>query len=300
LIERGAEATYAASVQMKQAAALTPRSRDRGGWVLVKGGRNWASGLREVWQYREVFYFLAWRDVKVRYRQSVFGVGWAILQPLLLMLVFVAFVHVLQVRPRNSVPYPVFALAALVPWTLFSQALTSSSESIVREVNIVSKVFFPRVILPLASTAAFLLDFVISLGLLLVMMLGFSVYPTWTVVWIPAFTVLLLLVSLGVGVLLAALNALYRDIHAIVPFLAQVWLFASPVAYSSSLVPERWQFVYALNPMVGVIDGFRWSLLGATRPDLGMLAVSTAATVVFFFLSIKYFRRADRVFADVA
>lgn len=299
MIEQQAEAKYAGSEPRERTATLA-RSRDRGAWVLVKGGRGWASGLREVWQYREVFYFLAWRDVKVRYRQSVFGVGWAVLQPLLLMLVFVAFVNLLHVRARNTVPYPVFALAALVPWTLFSQALTSSSESIVREVNIVSKVFFPRVILPLASTAAFLLDFVISLSLLTVMMVSFSVYPTWTVVWLPAFTVLLLLVSLGVGVLLGALNALYRDVHAIVPFLAQVWLFASPVAYSSSLVPERWRFLYALNPMVGVIDGFRWSLLGVGSPHLGMLAISTAATVVFFVVSLKYFRRADRVFADVA
>jgi lipopolysaccharide transport system permease protein len=299
LIEQRAEATLPGRDAPKQGSIPPGRSRDRGAWIHIAGGRGWGSGLREVWHYREVFYFLAWRDIKVRYRQSVFGVGWAVLQPLLLMLVFAAFVKILHARTTPGVPYPVFALAALVPWTLFSQSLTSASESLVREANIVSKVFFPRVILPLASTAAFLLDFLISLMLLFVMMLAFSVYPTATALWVPLFTVLALLVSLSVGVLLAALNAMYRDVRAIVPFLAQVWLFASPVAYSSSLVPERWRFVYGLNPMVAVIDGFRWSLLGVGRPQTGVLAVSSAAAIVFFVGSLAYFRRANHVFADV-
>jgi lipopolysaccharide transport system permease protein len=278
----------------------TPRpARERGSWIHIRGGRGWGSGLREVWQYREVFYFLAWRDIKVRYRQSVFGIGWALFQPLLLMLVFAAFVRILHANTTSGVPYPVFALAALVPWTLFSQSLTTSSESLVREANVVSKVFFPRVILPLASTAAFVLDFLISLALLLVLMLAYSVYPTANALLLPLFTVLALLVSLSVGVLLAALNAMYRDVRAVVPFLAQVWLFASPVAYSSSLVPDRWQFVYSLNPMVAVIDGFRWSLLGVGSPSVTMLLVSSAAAIALLFGSLAYFRRANHVFADV-
>jgi lipopolysaccharide transport system permease protein len=293
LIEPGTEA------RIEQLARRRPPG-DHAAWVHVEGGRRWAAGLGEVWRYREVFYFLAWRDIKVRYRQSVFGVGWAVLQPLLLMLVFAAFVSVLHARTPNGVAYPVFALAALVPWTLFSQALTSASQSVIREVNIVSKVYFPRVILPLASTAAFLLDFCISFALLLVLMAAYSDYPTKTIVWVPLFTLLALLVSLSVGVLLGALNALYRDVQAVVPLLAQVWLFATPVAYSSSLVPEKWRVLYALNPMAGVVDGFRWSLLGVGRPPSGILLVSTAATVVFFVGSLAYFRRADRVFADVA
>jgi lipopolysaccharide transport system permease protein len=291
--------TEAALEQESPPLARRRRAGDHAAWVHVAGGRHWTAGLGEVWRYREVFYFLAWRDIKVRYRQSVFGIGWAVLQPLLLMLVFTAFVSFLHARTPNGLPYPVFSFAALVPWTLFSSALTSSSQSIVREVNIVSKVYFPRVILPLASTAAFVLDFCISFVLLLVLMVAFGVYPTATIVWVPLFTLLALLVSLSVGVLLGALNALYRDIQAVVPLLAQVWLFVTPVAYASSRVPERWRVVYALNPMAGVVDGFRWSLLGVGRPPSGILLVSTAATIVFFVGSLAYFRRADRVFADV-
>jgi lipopolysaccharide transport system permease protein len=299
LIDERSQSTVPARDTASSVPVATARAGDRGAWVHIAGGPGWGSGLREVWQYREVFYFLAWRDIKVRYRQSVFGVSWAVFQPLLLMLVFAAFVKILHAKTSSGVPYPVFALAALVPWTLFSQSLTTSSESLVREANVVSKVFFPRVILPLASTAAFLLDFFISLALLLVMMLAYSVYPTVTALWIPLFTVLALLVSLSVGVLLAALNAMYRDVRALVPFLAQVWLFASPVAYSSSLVPDRWRFVYGLNPMVAVIDGFRWSLLGVGRPDVGVLLVSTGAAIALLIGSLAYFRRANRVFADV-
>ena len=298
-MEQSAEATVRGPDAPSHLPDRPRPTRERGAWIHIRGGRGWGSNLREVWQYREVFYFLAWRDIKVRYRQSVFGIGWALFQPLLLMLVFAAVVRILHAETTSGVPYPVFALAALVPWTLFSNSLTTSSESLVREANVVSKVFFPRVILPLASTAAFLLDFFISLALLFVLMLAYSVYPTANVLLLPVFTVLALLVSLSVGVLLAALNAMYRDVRAVVPLLAQVWLFASPVAYSSSLVPERWRFIYSLNPMVAVIDGFRWSLLGVGSPSVTMGLVSSAAAIALLFGSLAYFRRANHVFADV-
>jgi homopolymeric O-antigen transport system permease protein len=260
----------------------------------------WTTSLAELWAHREVLYFLVVRNLKVRYRQTVLGAAWAVAQPLALMLVFVVFVERIIDVPSQGVPYPLFAFAALVPWTLFAQAVTNASESVVRDINLVSKIYVPRLLLPLAAVGALLVDFAVSFGVLLLMMAGYRVAPQpQALLWIPLLTVLAVLLSVAVGVLLSALMVMYRDIRSLVPLLVQVWLFASPVAYPSSLVPEQWQVVYALNPMVTIIDGFRAALLDTPPPSVSMVAASAGATVVLLCAALVYFRRSDQVFADV-
>ena len=267
--------------------------------VVIAPSRGWVGpGLRELWEHRDLGLFLIWRDLKVRYKQTFFGVAWALLQPVLMMLVFAVFLGQVQGIAPPGVPYPLFALAGLVPWTLFSQSLIGASNSLVNSQSLISKVYFPRLLLPIAGVGSFVVDFFISLALLLVVTPLFGYPLSITIVWLPVFALLAVLVALAVGTWLAAVNARYRDVRHAVPFLVQVWLFASPVAYSISLVPEQLRGLYALNPMTGVIVGFRWALLGGDPPDLAIL-VSTAVTVLIFIGGIAYFRRVERSFADV-
>ena len=254
--------------------------------------------VRELWSYRELIYFLTWRDVKVRYKQTAIGCVWAILQPLAMMVVFTLFFGQLAGVPSDGVPYPLFAFAALLPWQLFSRALTESTNSLVTDQRLITRVYFPRIIVPISTTLAGLVDFAIASGLLVVLMLYYGVMPSAQVVWIPLFVLLMLITSLGIGFWLSVLNVEYRDLRYVVPFITQFWLFVTPVVYPSSLVPEQWQLLYGLNPMVGVIDGFRWALLGTGGGPSMMLGVSTLVAIVLFVSGIVWFRARERTMVD--
>jgi lipopolysaccharide transport system permease protein len=262
------------------------------GWVNLK--------LREVWAYRELLFFLTWRDIKVRYKQTVLGASWAIIQPLMTMVVFSLFFGGLGKIPSDGVPYPIFSFAALVPWTFFANSVTTSSNSLVGSAQLIKKVFFPRLVVPIASVLGNVVDFLIAFAVLILMMLAFQILPTAAMLWIPLFTLLAFITALGVGLWLSALNVEYRDIRYAVTFLVSLWQFASPVAYPSSLIKnDLLRTLYGLNPMAGVIEGFRWSLLGTGSAPGPMLWVSTAVAVVLLISGAFYFRRMERNFADV-
>lgn len=254
--------------------------------------------LAELWQYRELLWFLAWRDIKVRYKQTVLGAGWAILQPVLTTVVFTIFFGRLARIPSDGVPYPVFAMIALVPWTYFAAALAASSTSIGGYQHIISKVYFPRLIIPLAAVLAPLVDFAIAFAILVILMIWYGVTPGPSVVWLPLLLLLAIATAAAVGVWLSALSVRYRDVRYVVPFAIQLWMFATPVAYPASLVPAPWRTLYALNPMVGVIEGFRWVL--ANRDPPGVLTfVSALVVVVLLAAGLVQFRRTEGTFADV-
>jgi lipopolysaccharide transport system permease protein len=262
--------------------------------------RGWSPiDLAELWEYRELSYFLVWRDVKVRYKQTALGAAWAVIQPLFTMVVFSLFFGRLAGIPSDGVPYPIFSFAALVPWTFFANALLQSSNSLVQSANLLQKVYFPRLLLPVASVVAGLVDFLIAFVVLLGMMLVYGHLPTWRVVFLPAFTLLALITALGAGLWLSAINVQYRDVRYTLPFLTQFWLFATPIAYPSSLLSQRWQTLFAVNPMVGVVEGFRWCLLGTATSPGPMLLVSSAAAMLLLVSGAFYFRRVERTFADV-
>jgi lipopolysaccharide transport system permease protein len=262
--------------------------------------RGWTSlGLRELWQYRELLYFLTWRDVKVRYKQTALGAAWAVIQPFCTMLVFSIFFGRLAGVPSDGVPYPIFSFAALVPWTFFANALAQSADSLVGSASLVRKVYFPRLAIPVASVMGGVVDFVIAFAILLLMMVWYGIAPTSHIVWLPAFLLLAFVTALGVGLWLSALNVQFRDVRYVVPFVVQFWLFVTPIAYPSSLLSEPWKTVYGLNPMAGVVEGFRWALVGTNTPPGPMLAVSTAAAVVLMVGGAYYFRRMERTFADL-
>lgn len=261
------------------------------GFVSLKVG--------ELWAYRELLYFLIWRDVKVRYKQTALGIAWAVIQPVMTMVVFSVFFGKLAKLSSDGTPYPIFTFAALVPWTLFSNGLAQGTNSLVGSSNLIKKVYFPRLIIPTATVLAGVVDFVVAFGVLLVLMLIYGIAPTINTLWIPGFLILTVIASLGVSLWLSALNVEYRDIKYVIPFLTQIWLFATPIAYSSSLLNEPWRTVYGLNPMVGVVEGFRWALLGTdTRPGT-MILVSIAASVFLMISGAYYFRRMEKTFADV-
>jgi homopolymeric O-antigen transport system permease protein len=269
--------------------------------IVIRPSRGWVSlNLREVWAYRELLSFFVWRDLKVRYKQTVFGALWAVIQPFALMVVFSLFLGRINGIAPAGVPYPLFAFAGLVPWTLFSQSLIGSSDSLVGASNLIQKVYFPRLLLPVAAIGSYLLDFVIAMGVLGLLMLYFGVIPSATALWVVPLTALALATSLAVGIGLSALNVRYRDVKHAVPFLVQLWLFASPVAYSADFVPAQWRAIYQLNPMAGVLEGFRWALLGqGSPPPVGAILISAGVTAVVLLLSLAYFRRVERTFADV-
>jgi lipopolysaccharide transport system permease protein len=267
------------------------RIRPSGGWRALN--------LAELWRYRELLFFLTLRDVKLRYKQTALGVAWAVLQPLLTMGVFTVFFGKLGKMPSDGKPYAVFVLAALVPWQLFAYALTQSSNSLVNEQRLITKVYFPRLIVPVASVLAGLVDFLVALGLLLLLMAGYRVAPTWGILAAPLFALFALLTALAVGLWLSALNVQFRDVRYTIPFLTQFWLFATPVAYPASLVPEAYRPLFGLNPMAGVVEGFRWALLGTDAPDWGLMAVSAGVVLVLLTGGLFYFRRMEKTFADV-
>jgi len=254
--------------------------------------------LREVWAYRELLYFFVWRDVKIRYKQTAIGVLWVVLQPVLTMLAFTLFFGRLAKLPSEGLPYPVFYFAALVPWTYFSYALQMTTSVVVDSQAIITKVYFPRLILPISAALSGLVDFAIGFVVLAIFTLAYGIRPTLAALWLPALLALAFFTALGVGLWLSALNALYRDVRYVIPFLTQIWLFATPVAYSSSLLPEPFRTIYGINPMVGVVDGFRWAMLGSAPPG-PMMLVSAIVAVIILMTGGMYFRRMERTFADI-
>ena len=268
--------------------------------IRLQRSDGWrALNLNELWRYRELLYFLSWRDIKVRYKQTALGVLWAILQPLLTMVVFSIFFGKLAKVPSDGVPYPIFAFAALVPWTIFVNALTQSSNSLVQSANLLKKVYFPRLLIPLSSVLAGAVDFVFAFIVLVAMMLYYGVVPTVNVLWLPFFLILTCGTALGVGLWLSAMNVKFRDVRYTVPFLTQFWLFATPIAYPSSLLPDPWRTLYGFNPMAGVVEGFRWALLGTQAAPGPMILVSVGVACLVLMTGLYYFRRLERTFADI-
>jgi lipopolysaccharide transport system permease protein len=261
------------------------------GWVDLR--------LRDLWEYRELLYFLVWRDIKVRYKQTALGAAWAILQPLFTMLIFSIFFGRLAKMPSDGIPYPVFAFTGLVPWTFFANGLSQSSNSLVQNANLLTKVYFPRLALPLATVLSGVVDFALAMVVLGGIMMYYGVRITAAILWLPALLLLALVTALGVGLWLSALNVEYRDVRYTIPFLTQVWLFATPIAYPSSLLPEPWRTLYGLNPMVGVVEGFRWALLGTATAPGWMIVASSLAALLILVTGAYYFRRMECSFADV-
>ncbi len=275
-------------------------ARDRTGITLIKPSGGWVSlRLGELWKYHELLYFLTWRDIKVRYKQTVLGGSWAIIQPFFTMVVFSLFFGKLAKMPSDGIPYPIFSFAALVPWTFFANGLMHSSNSLVGSSNLITKVYFPRLVVPISSVISGIVDFLLAFVVLLGMMFFYRMTPTWNVLWLPAFLLLALVTSLGVGLWLSAMNVQFRDVRYVLPFITQLWLFATPVAYSSSLLGEPWRTVYGLNPMVGVVEGFRWALLGTNTAPGYAIAVSSIAATLILVSGALYFRRMERTFADI-
>jgi len=255
--------------------------------------------LDELWEYHELIYFLVWRDIKVRYKQTALGVTWAILQPFLTMVVFTLIFSKLAKVPSDGIPYPIFAFAGLLPWQLFANALTNSSNSLVNNTSLITKVYFPRLILPLSSVVGGLVDFFLAFLVLIGMMFYYGITPTYGVLMLPLFIILAITISFSVSIWFSALNVQYRDVRYTIPFLTQFWLFMTPIAYPSSLVPEKWRFIYGLNPMAGVVEGFRWGLLGKTN-ETGPLIIISVIIVIFLLVGgLIYFRRMERTFADI-
>jgi homopolymeric O-antigen transport system permease protein len=268
--------------------------------IRIEPSTNWLTlGLKELWDYRELLYFFVWRDVKVRYKQTAIGAVWAIVQPLLTMIVFTLVFDKFVNVPSDGLPYPLFSYAALLPWTYFARALNQSILSVTSDANLITKVYFPRLLLPISATLSGLLDFGISFVFLLGMMVWYGIVPNWGVLALPFFLILALLTALSVSFWLSVINVRYRDVQQTIPFLIQIWLFASPVAYPVSVVPEKWRLPYSLNPMTGVIEGFRWALLGNAMPDIVPIAISIAVVVALLFGGIMFFRRMEETFADV-
>jgi lipopolysaccharide transport system permease protein len=268
--------------------------------IIIRPSMSWVPlNLRDLWEYRELLYFLVWRDIKVRYKQTLLGATWAILQPSLTMVVFSIFFGRLAGVPSDGFPYPVFTYTALLPWQLFAHALTESGNSLVTNQQLITKVYFPRLVIPLSAVLAGLVDFGIAFLVLLALMFYYGVFPTIAILTLPFFLLLAIATAFAVGVWLSALNVEYRDVRYTLPFLTQFWMFATPIAYPSSLVPETWRAVYGLNPMAGVVEGFRWALLGTTGNTGSLLIVSCLVVGVLLFSGLVYFRRMEKTFADV-
>ena len=261
------------------------------GWVPLK--------LKDLWEYRELLYFLVWRDIKVRYKQTALGATWAIIQPFFTMVVFAIFFGYLAKVPSDGIPYPLFSFAALVPWTFFANGLSQSSNSLVGSGTLITKVYFPRLIIPLASVFSGIVDFLLAFIVLLGMLVYYGLVPTINILWLPLFLLLALTTSLGVGLWLSALNVEYRDVRYIVPFITQFWMLATPIGYPSSLLHQPWRTLYGLNPMVGVVEGFRWALLGTNTAPGPIIAVSSAAALIILITGAFYFRRMEKTFADL-
>ena len=269
--------------------------------IIIKPPSGWSAlDLHDLWIYRELIFFMTWRDLKVRYKQTLLGASWAVLKPFLNMVVFTIFFGGLAKVPSEGVPYPIFSFAALLPWELFSNALSISSRSLVQNRHMITKIYFPRVILPLSSTLSGVVDFLIAFVILLAMMAFYRIQPTLNMLTLPLFLLLAIVAALGVGLWLSALNVLYRDIGYITPFLTQFWLFITPIVYPTSMIPEQWRVLYALNPMTGVVEGFRWAILGTQQGAPGLtLYISIAVSVVLLISGMYYFKRMERHFSDL-
>jgi len=268
--------------------------------VVLKPRKGWLGiDLKELWQYRELIYFLTWRDIKVRYKQAVLGIAWAILQPVLTTAITSLVFGLLLKVQSDGLPYPVFVLSALLPWHLFQLSLQKSSISLVGNANLITKIYFPRIIIPISSVLAVMVDFLISLVLLFIAMAIYGITLKWTVLWVIPLTLLAVFAALAVGLWLSALNVQYRDVQQMVPFLLQIWMYATPIVYPITTIPEgTLRYLYSLNPMVGVVQGFRWALFGGSPPDMTLL-VSTVAVLLLLVGGLFYFKRMEKTFADV-
>lgn len=282
-----AAASHAPTVDGLPVLRITPRE----GWFALD--------YHELWEYHELIYFFVWRDIKIRYKQTAIGAVWAVLQPFLTMLLFSIVFGRLAHIPSQGLPYPIFYYSALLPWMYFAAALQNSTTTIVENQRLVTKVYFPRLALPLSSVLSGLVDFGISFLMFIAMMFYYRIHLGWAMLMVPVFLLLAILTALGVGLWLSALNAIYRDVRYVVPFLVQFWMFASPVAYPSSLVPAKWQWLYGLNPMAGVIEGFRWSLAGRSRPPGRLIVVSSAVVLAILLSGVAYFQKMETTIADV-
>jgi len=268
--------------------------------IHIEPSKGWISlNLKDLWEYRELLWIFIWRDLKVRYRQTVIGASWAIIQPFLTMVIFSVFFGRLAGVPSDEIPYPIFSYAALVPWTFFANSINQASNSLVNSADMIKKIYFPRLTMPMASVFASLVDFFLAFIVLLGMMLYYGFVPTINSLWLPALLILSMITALGVSLWLSALNVQFRDVRHMIPFITQAWLFATPVAYPSSLLSEPWRTVYGLNPMVGVVEGFRWALLGTDTAPGPVIAVSSIMALLIFVGGAFYFRRMERTFADV-
>jgi lipopolysaccharide transport system permease protein len=267
--------------------------------ILIEKGRSEKNYWRDLWLFRELFYILSWRDIKVKYKQTVIGAAWAIVRPLLTMAVFTfVFSRIAKLPTENSAPYAILVFAALLPWQFFATSLAEASNSLIGNTNLITKVYFPRMIIPASAVITSFVDFAISFALLLVLMVGYQFAPSWQIVFLPFFLVLAFVASFGISLYLTALNVKYRDFRHIIPFIIQFGLYVSPVGFSSSIVPEQWKLLYACNPMVGVIDGFRWCILGESSFPLNSFLFSIFISILFLALGIWYFRKTERSFAD--
>jgi len=275
----------------------TPESVQR---ILIQPSKGLFNfDLRELWQYNELLYFLVWKEVKVRYKQTIIGGAWAIIQPLLTMVIFTIIFGRLAKIPSDGMPYPVFTYTALLPWMLFAQALTRSGGSLVYNANLITKVYFPRLLVPLSAALAPIVDFIVSFLILLGMLAWYGIPPTLGILALPFFLALTLVTAISVNLWLAPINVKYRDVAHTLPFLSQIWMYASPVVYPLSMIPEKWQFLYSINPMVGVIEGFRWALLGKQSPNFMAMAISVIVVMALFLGGILYFKKMEQTFADV-
>ena len=268
--------------------------------TYLKPSKGWLSiDFKELWRYRELVYFLTWRDIKVRYKQAVLGIAWAVLQPVLTVLIFTVVFGILLKTPSQDLPYPLFAISALLPWQLFANALQRSSISLVGNANLITKIYFPRLAIPLSAVMAALVDFGVSFIVLIAMMAYYRYMPGWNMLWLPVIILFALLTALAVGLWLSAINVQYRDVQHMVPFIVQVWMYASPIVYPIEIIPKGiWRVLYGLNPMVGVIQSYRWALLGGDQPDATMW-ISVLVVIILLVSGLFYFRRMEKTFADI-
>ena len=268
--------------------------------IIIEPSKGWvALKLKELWEYRELLYFFVWRNIKVRYKQTILGAAWAIIQPFSTMVVFSLFFGRLAQVPSDGLPYPIWNYAALVPWQFFASGLSQSSNSLVANGNMIKKIYFPRLAMPISTVFSGVIDFALAFVVLLLMMFYYGIVPTINAIWLPAFLLLALVTSLGVGLWLSAMNVQFRDIRYTIPFITQFWLFATPIAYPSSLLSDPWRTIYSINPMVGVVEGFRWALLGTDTAPGSVIIVSSLAALILLVSGAFYFRRMERTFADV-
>jgi lipopolysaccharide transport system permease protein len=267
--------------------------------IRIEACKNPGLGFRELWEYRELLYFLVWRDVKVRYKQTAIGASWAVLQPLLTMVIFTLVFGRFANMPSNGLPYPIFTYVALLPWTYFARSLSQSITSVVGNAHLITKVYFPRLLLPISAVVAGIIDFAIAFAFLIVMMFWYGIVPDWEIVFLPFFILLTMMTALSVSLWLSVINVRYRDIGQAVPFLLQIWMFISPVAYAVSVVPEKWRLIYSLNPMAGVVEGFRWALTHSESPPILPIVISSIMVTALLYGGLVFFKRMEETFADV-